>query len=52
MMNKMFADMSPEMANAAGGMASISSLGAFIAPIILIIVALLLNQQNVKDNLS
>ena len=52
MMDKVFADMSPEMANAAGGMASISSLGAFIAPIILIIVALLLNQQNVKDNLS
>ncbi len=52
MMDKMFSDMSPEMANAAGGMSSISSLGAFIAPIILIIVALLLNQQNVKDGLS
>ena len=52
MMDKMFADMSPEMANAAGGMSSISSLGAFIAPIILIIVALLLNQKNVKDSLS
>lgn len=52
MMDKMFAEMNPEMANAASGMSSISSLGAFIAPIILIIVALLLNQQNVKDCLS
>ncbi len=52
MMDKMFADMSPEMAGAAGGMATMSSLGAFVAPIILIIVALLLNQKNVKASLN
>jgi hypothetical protein len=52
MMDTMFADMSPEVAAAAGGMGTLSSLGAFVAPIILIIVALLLNQKNVKDSLS
>jgi len=51
-MDNMFAEMSPEMAGAAGGMATMSSLGAFIAPIILIIVALLLNQKNVKAVLN
>ena len=52
MMADIFKDMDPEMAAAAGGMGTLSSLGAFIAPIILIIVALLLNQQNVKDSLT
>ena len=52
MMSEMFADMPPEMAAAAGGMGTLSSMGAFIAPIILIIVALLLNQQNVKNSFS
>jgi len=52
MMSEMFADMTPEMAAAAGSMGTLSSMGAFIAPIILIIVALLLNQQNVKDSLN
>ncbi|MEE9326328.1 MAG: hypothetical protein V3U71_03455 [Cocleimonas sp.] len=51
MMDKMFADMPSDVANAAGGMATLGSMGAFIAPIILIIVALLLNQKNVKDSL-
>ena len=52
MMSEMFADMTPEMAAAAGSMGTLSSMGAFIAPIILIIVALLLNQQNVKNSLN
>ena len=52
MMDNMFKDMSPEMAAAAGSASTFSSLGAFIAPILLIIVALLLNQQNVKDSLN
>lgn len=52
MMDEMFADMAPDVAAAASGMSSITSLSAFIAPIILIIVALLLNQQNVKESLS
>ena len=52
MMDEMFADMSPEMASAAGSMGTLSSMGAFIAPIILIIVALLLNQKNVKAVLT
>ena len=51
-MSDMFKDMSPEMATAAGSMGAISSLSVFIAPIILIIVTILLNQQNVKDSLS
>lgn len=52
MMSDMFKDMSPEVAAAAGSMGTISSLSVFIAPIILIIVTILLNQQNVKDSLS
>ncbi len=52
MMDEMLANMEPNAANAASSMSSISSLSAFITPIILIIVALLLNQQNVKNCLS
>lgn len=52
MMADMMKDMGPEVAAAAGGMGTLTSMGAFIAPIILIIVALLLNQQNVKDSLT
>ena len=52
MMAEMFKDMAPEAAAAAGSMGTLSSLGAFIPPIILIIVTILLNQQNVKDSLS
>ncbi len=51
-MSKMFKDMSPEMAAAASSMGAISTLSVFIAPIILIIVTILLNQQNVKDSLN
>jgi len=52
MMDEMFAGLDSEVASAAGGMATLGSMGAFVAPVILIIVALLLNQQNVKDSLS
>lgn len=52
MMGKMYADMSPEMAGAASDMSSITSATVFLFPIIIIIVALLLNQQRVKHCLS
>lgn len=52
MMADMFKDMDPAMAEAAGSAATMGALAAFIPPIILIIVTLLLNQQNVKDSLT
>jgi len=48
----MFSEMKPEMAKAAEDLSSISSAAVFIAPVIIIIVALILNQQQVKDSLS
>jgi len=48
----MFADMSPEMAEAATSMSSVTSLAVFIGPVIIIGIALLLNQQRVKDCLN
>lgn len=52
MMSEMFKDMPPEAAAAASSMGTFSTLGVFIAPIILIVVTILLNQQNVKDSLN
>ncbi len=52
MMKDMFADMSPEMAKAATEASTLTSLVVFISPIIIIIVAILLNQKRVKDSLS
>lgn len=52
MMDNMFSDLAPEAASAASSMSSISSLSVFIGPVIVIIVALLLNQQRVKDCLN
>lgn len=49
---KMFEDMEPKAAQAAQEMSSISSLSAFIGPVILIIVLLLLNQKRVKESLT
>jgi len=48
----LYANMEPNMAGAAIDMSTISSLSAFIAPVIMIIIALLLNQKKVKDSLS
>lgn len=52
MMKNMFADLEPQAAEAAMEMSSITSLSAFIGPVILIIVYLLLNQKKVKEDLS
>lgn len=52
MMKDLYADMSPEMAGAALDMSSITSASVFIFPVIIIIVALLLNQKNVRTFLS
>jgi len=49
---KLYADMDPKMANAAIDMSTITSLSAFIAPVLIIIVALLLNQKKVKKCLN
>ena len=51
MMTNMFKDLSPEASAAAMDVSTISSASVFIAPIIIIIVALLLNQKRVKDSL-
>ena len=51
MMANMFKDLSPEASAAAMDVSTISSASVFIAPIIIIIVALLLNQKRVKDSL-
>lgn len=48
----MFSEMKPEMANAAQDLSSVSSAAVFIAPAIILIVALILNQQRVKDSLN
>lgn len=52
MMKDLYADMSPEMAGAALDMSSITSASVFIFPVVIIIVALLLNQKNVKGCLN
>ncbi len=52
MMENMFSDMSPEAGAAAMELSSISSASVFVAPVIIIIVALLLNQKKVKDSLN
>jgi len=52
MTKKLYADMDPKMANAAIDMSTITSLSAFIAPVLIIIVALLLNQKKVKESLN
>lgn len=52
MTKNMFSEMKPEMAKAAQDLSSLSSVAVFIAPIIIIMVALLLNQQRVKDSLK
>ncbi len=52
MMKKLYADMDPEMAGAAMDMSSITSLSVFIAPILMIIVLIILNQKKVKENLD
>ena len=52
MMKDMYAKMDPEMSNAAMDLSTISSASVFIAPVLTIIVALLLNQKNVKDSLT
>jgi len=51
MMTNMFKDLSPEASAAAMDVSTISSASVFIAPVIIIIVALLLNQKRVKDSL-
>jgi len=52
MMKDSYADMSSEMAGAALDMSSITSASVFIFPVIIIIVALLLNQKNVRSSLN
>ena len=49
---KLYENMEPNMAGAAMDMSTISSLSAFIAPVLMIIVALLLNQKRVKASLN
>ena len=51
-LKEMFGQMTPEMSDAAVDLSSVSSLTMFIAPIVVIIVAVLLNQKNVKDCLD
>ena len=51
-MKSMYTDMEPAAAEAAMDMSTITSLSAFIGPVILIIVYLLLNQKKVKENLN
>ena len=51
-MQKMYADMEPATAGAALEISSITSLSAFIGPVILVIVLLLLNQKRVKEDLN
>jgi len=48
----LYANMDPKMADAAVDMSTITSLSAFIAPALIIIIALLLNQKKVKSSLS
>ena len=52
MMENAFSGMKPEMAQAAQDISSISSASIFIAPLIMIIVALLLNQKRVRESLT
>jgi len=52
MMESMFKDLDPAAAEAASGAATMGALSSFIAPVLLIIIALLLNKQKVKDSLS
>ena len=52
MMKNLYSDMNPKMAGAAMDMSSISSATVFLFPVIIIIVALLLNQKRVKDSLN
>lgn len=52
MMEKVYADMSPEVAGAAMDMSSITSATVFLFPIIIIIIALLLNQKKVRASLN
>ena len=52
MTKKLYENMEPNMAGAAMDMSTISSLSAFIAPVLMIIVALLLNQKRVKASLN
>lgn len=51
-MEDMFSNMNPEMAQAAQDVSLFSSAAVFIAPIIIIIVAILLNKQSVKKSLD
>jgi len=48
----LYANMEPNMAGATVDMSIVSSLSAFIAPVLMIIIALLLNQKKVKDSLT
>lgn len=48
----LYANMDPKVANTAMEMSTMTSLSAFIAPILIIIVAILLNQKRVKKSLS
>ena len=52
MMKDLYADMSPEMAGAAMDMSSLTSASVFLFPVIIIIIALLLNQEKVKASLN
>jgi len=51
-MKSMFSGMDPAAAAAAQEMSSITSLSAFIGPILIIIVALLLNKKSSKESLT
>lgn len=52
MMENAFSSMKPEMARAAQDISTLSSASIFIGPVIMIIVALLLNQKRVRESLG
>jgi len=52
MMQNMFSDMKPEMAKAAQELSAMSSVAVFIAPVLIIIAAILLNKKHAKESLS